>query len=84
MLGCFHVNLYLSEWLSLLTAAGPPPSLATGPGLTSICLMALRAAIDELDVALGRTPFRRGRPIADRYRSSSRTGVFEREQQIST
>jgi LysR family glycine cleavage system transcriptional activator len=53
-----HVNLYPDEWLSWLTAAGLPASLATGPGLIfDLGLMALQAAIDGLGVALGRTPF---------------------------
>jgi LysR family transcriptional regulator, glycine cleavage system transcriptional activator len=53
-----HVNLYRDEWLLWLTAAGLPPSLAKGPGLTfDLGLMALQAAIDGLGVALGRTPF---------------------------
>jgi LysR family glycine cleavage system transcriptional activator len=53
-----HVNLYPDEWLSWLTAARLPISLATGPGLTfDLGLMALQAAIDGLGVALGRTPF---------------------------
>jgi LysR family transcriptional regulator, glycine cleavage system transcriptional activator len=53
-----HVNLYRDEWLLWLTAAGLPPSLAKGPGLTfDLGLMALQAAIDGLGIALGRTPF---------------------------